>query len=164
MDGTLDLDDLLVEFVAAVASQAIRGADRVAALLREAGIAPALGDHAAAPVGLPAELLLGLDLVLRFATWEQNLIFVHIESGLPSSDELLQRILELLPGEQMQSLISDLSGRSMVLLAQHFTWRAGVEQQIDLAIVDDDDEALLDAVADFHIRQKRQTSLVGNNS
>src|SRR4051812_1405798 len=104
MEGTIQPDSPVVDFVGAVISQADRGADRVAAFLRELGILPVAGAGPAAPVSLPRELLLGLDHALRFAQWELNHIFVHVEAGLPGSGELLAKVLELGRGPELQAL------------------------------------------------------------
>src|SRR5688572_19174586 len=126
MDGAIPLDSHVVDYISAVVCEAIRGADRVAAFLRELGIAPAVGGN---PIALSPELLQGLDLALRFANWEANHIFVHVDAGLPRGEELLRKVVSLGRGAELQVIVTDLSVKSLQLLAQHFSWTVGVEIQ-----------------------------------
>jgi hypothetical protein len=143
MDGTI-LDDHIAEYASAISSQAIRSADLVDALLNELGIAPESGR----PISLPTELLRGLGLAMKFAAWESNHIFVHVEAGLPGAAELVARVLELRHGPELEMLVHRVAIDSLALVHRHFAWRVSADQG-DVAIIGDEDEDFLDAVADF---------------
>ena len=159
MEGTAQLDPAVADFAGAVYFQAHRSADQVAALLRELGMLPANGDRPATPVALPAEFLLGLDLVLRFATWERSRIFVHVEAGLPDAEDLFARVILLQHGPELQALVTSIAAKSIELFYQHFVWSVGVELQVDLAMSGDVDDAFLDAVADFLWQHRHSNSI-----
>jgi len=134
------------EYVQSLKSQAERGAARVAGFLGRFGVS----GTKESPIALPAELLLGLDLALRFQVWELNAITAHLDAGLPSSDHVLKRVMSLLQGNELREYVRNLDSRAIKILREQFVWQASGEQCADIAIVTDGNEdAFLDALADF---------------
>ena len=123
-----------------------RGAARVATFLRAFG----LQFSPDRPLHLPAELLIGLDLALRFWSWDRSAITAHTDAGLPTSDQVLKRVLSQMHGPELREYVDDLVLRAIVIQREQFVWQAGGELGADLAIKPgDDEEAFLDAMADF---------------
>lgn len=134
------------EYVASLKVEGERGAARVAEFLRRFGIS----GTSTSPVALPAELLLGLNVALRFRAWELSSITAHLEAGLPSSNQVVERVMSLLQGDELREYVEDLDLRAIFILREQFVWQASGEQSADIAIVTDGNEdAFLDALADF---------------
>ncbi|MCI0334112.1 MAG: hypothetical protein L0228_12915 [Planctomycetes bacterium] len=145
--GPADADSgLPEEYVQSLKSQAERGAARVAEFLRRFGVS----GTKESPIALPAEMLLGLDLALRFQVWELNAITAHLDAGLPSSDQVLKRVMSLLEGNELREYVQNLDSRAIQILREQFVWQASGDHSADFAIVTDGNEdAFLDALADF---------------
>lgn len=123
-----------------------RGAMRVAWYLRQAGFRPSPGR----PVQFPAELLVGLEIALRLLAWEHNAITAHIDRGLPNAIEVLRRVTALRQGPELQGFVENLFAQVSDIQYEQLVWQTAGRQGADLAIAaSDDDEAFLDAVADF---------------
>lgn len=138
------------EFTAALRKQAVEDADAVGLFLRHEHLAPPDGN---ATVELPATLLLGLGIALRFRSWELQNIRVHLDAGLPSGTELLTHVIEPAPDHNnLAHEIRSLAIERIRLLQESFLWSVPDDSlQTDIAIIGDSDEAFLDAVTDFLI-------------
>src|ERR1700730_3348789 len=77
----LPLSDFPPDLIHAAPRDAARDADRVAAFLDALGLAPAGRRPQDPPLGLPADLLLGLGAALRLLLWERVGIRAHREAG-----------------------------------------------------------------------------------
>ena len=123
-------------------ADAERSADRVMAWLNHFGISRT--------VALPAELLIGFDLALRFETWEQNSISEHLKAGLPSALQVMKRVLSLMEVSELQAYVDRLGLQVIIVQRESLAWQAGGALGADVAIVaDDDEDAFLDTMADF---------------
>jgi hypothetical protein len=62
----------------------------------------------------------------------------------------LKRILSLMHGPELREYVDELGLRATVIQREQFVWQAGGELGADVAITPgDDDQAFLDAMADF---------------
>lgn len=158
MSGYAAESGLPTEYVHSLQSLGERGADRVATFLRAFG----LESRPDRPLQLPAELLIGLDLALRFWAWERSAIAAHTDAGLPSSDEVLKRVLSLMHGPELCKYVENLGLRAIIVQREQFVWQAGGKLGADIAITPGDDEAFLEAVAEFLWTHRNQLNPAEN--
>ena len=144
----LTLSELPAEMVSSVAADAARDADRVGAFLDAFGIkAPA--DR---PLHLPAAFLVDLGAALRLLAWEQQGLQLHREAGLPPAREVLADVLRqaVNAGSSAPALPNHgLALRVLMLSVDGLSWSARGELNIDVALGEADEEALLAGLADF---------------
>lgn len=123
----------------------------VAAFLQERGLLPLADDSS-----LSAEALLGIALCLRFRRWELNNIRVHIDVGLPTSDEVFARVKTLLHGAKLKKFVRSNWGNAIRVYHNSFLWSAvDCDLAVDVAIVAEEDEQFLDTVVDFLFQMVR---------
>ena len=136
-----------LDLVTAVAGDADRDADRVALFLQALGLKPS----PARPLALPAAFLLELGAALRLLEWERRGLSAHTDAGLPPSGQALREALRHLdiPELAARTLGDTLTYRVMVLFAERFAWAGREELDADVALGEADEDALLDALADF---------------
>ena len=138
-------------FAESVRSIAETDAAAVAAFLQERGMIPQ-----AENTSLSGEALLGIALCLRFRRWELNNIRAHIEVGLPTSDEVFERVTTLLHGAKLKKFVDANWVKSIHVYRDSFLWSAvDCDLAVDIAIVADEDEQFLDAVADFLLNSQK---------
>lgn len=134
----------------------VRGAARVDTFLRAFGLC----GSPERPIRLPAELLIGLELALRFWIWEQCGITAHVDAGLPGAEQVLKRVLSLREGRELDEFVDKLGLRAAMIQHEQFAWQAGVELGAEIAVnPGDDEEAFLDAMADFLWSHRKQLNL-----
>ncbi|HUE69842.1 MAG TPA: hypothetical protein VMP01_03045 [Pirellulaceae bacterium] len=106
---------------------------------------------------LPRETLIGLGLAIRLSRWELVSIDLHIQAGLPSGQQMLDRVADLGHGPELWRIVQEVLTGANRIFAESFLWGDSDVDQVDLAVVSDsDDEDFLDAMADFiwHHRKK----------
>ena len=143
----INTPEIPVDLITVVAEEAARDADRVDLFLRSFG--PEGSTNPPSP--LPAAFLLELAAALRLLVWEDCGLSTHLDAGLPPSRQALREVLltpaapEVTPGPLNESL----AYRVMVLFAERFAWAGREELDVDVAMGEADEDALLDALADF---------------
>jgi hypothetical protein len=131
------------ELVAAVAEGAARDADHVVQFLRALG----LEASPTKPMHLPAAFLLELGAALRLFRWEYCGLHTHLDAGLPPSSQAIRDAFRHLDGSG--PLEMTLAYRVLVLFAERFAWSAREELDAQVALGEADEDALLEALADF---------------
>ena len=136
----------LIQFAVA---EAERDADEVATFLAAAGLAPPPGDTR----GIPPGVLLDLGAIVRLRRWEAAGLAVHTEAGLPTADAALTRLVALLVAAASDRTVLATAGvlaRSVFeLTVNRFAWTAQPELGTDVVLLADDEDALVDALAQF---------------
>jgi hypothetical protein len=143
------LEQFHVQFVEAVASGAAAEADAVAQILThwDMRVQSVSGDLV--PISLSKEFLLGVGLAVRFACWEMNCCCFHIEAGLPKSHEFLLRVLHLVRGAELETLVYEMQIASLRLFHDHFVWSVNSKDQLNLGFKNELTQDQLEAYADF---------------
>jgi hypothetical protein len=134
--------------IAAVVAQAEHDAELVIAYvdrLRRLGI---LGPSD----GLPGKYLIALGQALRLREWEELGIRAHLEAGLPSARNAMIAAIQTLrvPGGDDPTLSLEL----LRLTIRDFAWHGRLDWNAAVALGPLDDDAALDAVAEFLYRNR----------
>ncbi len=138
-------------FAASIRSIAEKDAVAVVAFLAVRGLFPQTNDTI-----LSVEMLLGISLCLRLRGWELNNIRVHIEAGLPTSDEVFDRITSIVQVAKLNKFVKTNWVKAIRVYHESFLWSAvDCDLAVDIAIVADQDEQFLDAVADFLLNSQK---------
>ena len=88
--------------------------------------------------------------VVGFRRWELNNIRAHIEAGLPTSDDVFDRVTTLLHGAKLKKFVNANWVKAIRVYHDSFLWSAvDCDLAVDIAIVAVEDEQFLDAIADF---------------
>ena len=125
-------------------------ADLVGLLLKELGLDPA--------VRLPAAFLLELAAAARRRAWEFTGIRTHLEAGLPPARQALASafgVLEEPAGPEAGDPPAPLWPRVLDLFRRRFAWGGHSELDADVALGEADEDALLEALADFLWQRRR---------
>ncbi len=145
------LDDAsLADMIKAVAVDASRDADLVHLFLSKAGL---LGTSEK-PIRLPAAFLLRLGSALRLLVWETQGLSFHRAAGLPESREAVHQAVLSLSEPDADS--TDFCKSVFRLSIQHFAWSGVVDLGADVFIDEFEEDALLDALADYLWAQQAQ--------
>ena len=124
-------------------------AEWVATFLASAGLAPSPGKTC----GFPRGILLDLGGMVRLQSWEAAGLDAHRRAGLLTGDEALEYIIEVLTraaADPAELARAGLLGRAVFeLRMSKFAWAGRTEFQADIALDDADEEALIDALAEF---------------
>jgi hypothetical protein len=143
--------------VEAVARAAMRDADLVGHFLVALGLRPEAGR----PARLPAGLLLDLGAAMRLLAWEAAGLDPGRIAGLPTAHEAVLSAFRdatpARPGEPPAGTSApppvgppgSLAARALEAFARHFAWAGHLELGADVALDAADEDALLEAVADF---------------
>lgn len=136
----------LIQFATAEAG---RDADHVAAFLAAAGLAPRPGETR----GFPPGVLLDLGAVVRLRRWEAAGFSVHVEAGLPTARTALDHVINTLVAAAANRAALATAGalaRSVFEVAViRFAWGARPILGTDIALDVDDEDALVEALAQF---------------
>ena len=145
-------DALRPELVEAVACDAARDAHRVAAFLDAVGLTPSPGSvrH------LPGGFLLDLAAALRMLVWEEEMVSVHREAGLPSAKEAAREAFRSAAagGPAMPGRISEAVFR---LSLDRFAWSGRRALGAEILLDDPDEDALVEAMARFLWASRRSS-------
>jgi hypothetical protein len=143
------LDQLPPDVVHAVAHAAARDAVRTVLFLDALGLRPPPGQV----LPLPAGFLLDLGAALRLLIWSQAGINPRHVAGLPPAQEALRDVLLSLrqppAGAAQAEAPGTLARRVMAAFVEHFAWCGPIELDADLTLGAADEEAVLEALADF---------------
>src|SRR3954451_7437938 len=148
----LPLSDFPPDLIQAVARDAARDADRVGVFLDALGRPPAGRRPQDPPLGLPADLLLGLGAALRLLLWEQQGIDAHRQAGLPPGRQALRDVFRAATGQadpEAAGRARTLPYRVLTLFVERFAWAGRPELGADLTLGPADEDALLEGLADF---------------
>jgi hypothetical protein len=145
-------NQLPVEFVGALLRQAKEDAGDVLEVLRHFGLFFAK-EHGSS-IAIPETFLFALGIATRFARWEFNGSRLHTDAGMPSSDQLLRRLLSGMEWEELRALVDDLHRRTYTLFYRSFVWSAECDDVgVEIAMAFEDDESFLNTMADFFWEQ-----------
>jgi hypothetical protein len=136
-------DNAAVDLIAAVIADARDDAHLVADYLEAHGVH---GDPAR-PIAIPADFLLGLAAALRLQEWERLGLRFHLDSGLPTAARALEDVLGTLSGTSSPD--PELPTRVLAVSVQRLSWHGSADWQAAIALDRLDDEASLDALAEF---------------
>jgi hypothetical protein len=148
----LPLSDFHPDLLRALALGAARQAEWVGSFLEEIGLAPVGRGPQDRPPRLPADFLLSLGAALQLLLWEQLGIPVHLDHGLPPARQALLDVFRTAAGQaepEAFECIRSLASRVLVLSVEHFGWNAHVELGAEVVLGEADQEALLEALADY---------------
>jgi hypothetical protein len=149
------------EFLDVLKRQAEAEADVCAALFQLCGLRSQDDVGNLQPVKLPLSVLLGFKLLIRLALWELNGIQAHIEAGMPTSQEVAERLFpQSLSNPEEVAAFEDFIQRNSIqsihVLHDSTLWSAadsGVSLNVDFGVrFNDDDEELLELMADFLLK------------
>jgi hypothetical protein len=149
MAPTLTLPDLPPDLIRAVAQEGARDAVRVAHFLDALAQTPAGQSLGQRPVRLPADFLLGLGAALRLLLWERNGIRVHLDAGLPPARDALRDVFRSVIDPEVAARTATLPSRVSALFVDRFAWTGRLELEADVTLGEAQEEALLDALAEF---------------
>jgi hypothetical protein len=141
------VSDIPADLLDSLVREAELDAHRVAVFLSVLGIA-ADPDR---PIRLPRGSLLALGAALRLLEWEDNGLNVHRDAGLPPAHQaLLDALRSLNSGADDEARgTHHLSRRVVALFAERLAWHGRRELDADVALDELDDEAMLEALAEF---------------
>ncbi len=148
------------ELVRYATDEAVRDADEVIAFLKGVGLAPSPGGTAALPPGV----LLDLGAVVRLRRWEAAGVSIHRDAGLPSAHgslELVIRTLVTAAANPPAIKVAGALARSVFdLTVTRFAWAAQPDLGADIALDITDEDALVEAVAQYLWTHRHDTSPV----
>jgi len=145
----LTFADVPAELIAVIARDAARDAVHVSQFLDALSAFPGGSWLAAKPVVLPADFLLALGAALRLWLWEQRQITTHREAGLPAARDALADVFRAVTDPEAAARIQDLPSRVLALSVERFAWNAGPELGVEVSLGEAEEDALLEALADF---------------
>jgi hypothetical protein len=141
--------DFPADLVRAVAAEAERDADAVGMFLT------ALGLHATPdrPIPLPAGFLLDLGAALRLLAWHEAGLPPQEVAGLPPARQALTEVFLAWkhPPTQTEPAVvpGSLAYRVCQAFVDHFAWSGRDELDADVTLGEADEDAVLEALADF---------------
>lgn len=142
------------QFSEAVIRQAEADATSVAELVRSAGVQVQRQNGTYEPLGLPPEMLLGLGLAVRLRRWELHGIRCHLDAGIPSSTEVMHRVTSECSGSALLGFVEEIYPKTLQIYRESFLWSGrDCDHTVDLAVVAQEDNEFIDAVADFLLSQ-----------
>jgi hypothetical protein len=143
-------DDSARALITAVAAGGARDAELVALFLGHLG----LKGTPEKPLLLPRGFLLRLATGVRLVAWEALGVFFHREIGLPEAREVLRGAFRFVAEPDAYSNELDLA--VLRLSIERFSWYGGPELGADIALGDVEEDAALEALADFLWSQSRR--------
>jgi hypothetical protein len=143
IQSSLSISDIPADMVAAVAANAARDADCVGLFLNRLG----LGATPERPRPMPAAFLLHLGAALRLLTWEAQGFFFHRAAGLPEAPQPIRAAFESLAEPDADP--TELCVAVLRLSVERFAWSGPPELGADVALDEAQEDALLEALADF---------------
>src|SRR5438128_2119292 len=108
-------ESMSTDLVGALIAMATAEADAVANAISKLDIRMSSDPPASAKRRFPKEFLLAMQLSARFAIWERDGHTFHLEAGLPSGVEVIERAYELVRGPELLQFVNRLSTASLML-------------------------------------------------
>ena len=137
--------------------EAERDAGDVAVFLTAAGLAPKPGQTR----GIPAGILLDLGAFVRLRRWELAGLFAHRDAGIPTARAALARVIDILvAAAKNRSALGDagtLARAVFDLMVTRFAWHAGRDIGADILLDFPDEDAFVEAMAQFLWDHRRGT-------
>ncbi|MCE9565052.1 MAG: hypothetical protein K8U57_23725 [Planctomycetes bacterium] len=147
--SAIDLCHYPQELIAFATNEAGRDAIDLGDFLAAAGLAPPPGETR----GIPKGILLDLGAVVRLRRWEAAGYSIHLDAGLPSAREALGGVIRtlIIAAEKPAVLaLAGALGRAVFdLMITRFAWAARIELGADVALDTQNDDALVEAMAQF---------------
>jgi hypothetical protein len=141
------------DLLQAVAEDAADDADRVGQFLDALGLRPNGQGAARAPLRLPTFFLVGLAAALRLGEWEQRGLRAHLDAGLPSAAEATGEVFRAVeapePLAAKEQAATRLACRVLAVFVERMAWDGRPLLGADLELGEADEDALVDALADF---------------
>jgi hypothetical protein len=145
------LDHIPEELLEAVVRQAVADAEGVAHLVDNLGLRPSAEGQTREPLKLPAYFLLGLAAAFRIQMWEDCGLCVHREAGLPSANEVVSALAELVhangTGDEKLSISCQLLNGILGVAMERLAWAGQTQFSADLALGEVDEETLVETLA-----------------
>ncbi len=141
--SSFSISDFPADMIAAVAANAARDADCVGLFLNRLG----LGATPERPRPMPARFLLHLGAALRLLVWEAQGFFIHRAAGLPEARQAIRDAFQSLAEPDADP--TELCVAVLRLSAERFAWSGPPELGADIALDEAQENALLEALADF---------------
>jgi hypothetical protein len=149
MSAAYSPDNFPSTLIQAVTRDAERDADNVGVFLDHLGLRPPPGQL----LPLPAAFLLDLGTALRLLLWERAGLHLHEVAGLPPARQALHDVLRSLRLYATGALPLDapatLAPRVLAAFVDHFAWHGRAELDADMLLSATEEDAVLDALADF---------------
>ena len=148
------------ELVQFATTEAERDADDVGAFLTTAGLAPPPGQTR----DFPPTILLDLGAVVRLRRWEEAGYSVHLDTGLPSARAALYHVIAtLLTTATTKTPIASLGAGALAravfeVAVNRFAWGARLILGTDIVLSVNDEDALVEAMAQFLWAQRHSTA------
>jgi len=140
------------ELIAFATREAMLDADRVGEYLRTVGCVPARGKKCPTPRGV----LLDLGAVLRLRAWDAAGVTAHIEAGLPGGATAMNDLIVALwicnHFPRYTKRLGTLAAKVFQLHMDRFAWTADEELGTEVVLDAVDDDRLVEAVAQFLLR------------
>lgn len=136
------------DFAIVLHDQANKDADAVAEFLISRGLFDP--NSTSRGPGFTVDQLLGIALSLRLRRWELNGIRVHVEAGLPTSEEVLNQVCNQTRARTLKKIVED--NWTLTILTFHESilwWTDQCDLAGDIAIVANEDSNFVDAIVDF---------------
>jgi len=143
IQSSLSISDIPADMVAAVAANAARDADCVELFLNHLG----LGATPERPRPMPPGFLLHLGAALRLLSWEAQGFFFHRAAGLPEARQAIRAAFESLAEPDADP--TEFCVAVLRLSVERFAWSGPPELGADVALDEAQEDALLEALADF---------------
>jgi hypothetical protein len=149
MSVSLAIDSFPTDLINAIKADALRDAERVERFLRVLGLQPILHHLIRHRPGF----LLDLAAALRLLAWEEAGLDLKAFARLPAARAALLNVLQSLTQSvigqheavKVDSLLQDVMGAFF----DYFAWSARVELDVDVTLGEVDEDAVLEALADF---------------
>lgn len=151
-DGPLEIGDFAIS---AVARQAERQADLVAAFLKALGVFPE-----GKPICLPPGYLLELGAALQLGYWEQQ--GISLPPGAPNAKEAMGGLVAKVYDDPTGfSCIADaeLAWRVLAIWLKSFSWEAQTVLEADLTISEVNEDAVVEALAQLLWRHRNDPAM-----
>jgi hypothetical protein len=155
------LSHLPPQLVEACRQEAERDAIRVAAFLD--GFLAHLAPVVRPDLQFPAWFLVALGSGLRLWYWEDHGIMVHLDEGLPGGRDVVRDAFLGLnqPDPERTTRVVTLACDVMTVFANHFAWLARAEMGADFLLGPADEDAFIDALAEFVWKHRSRATSIG---
>lgn len=116
------------------------------------GIMHHLGDRAGRPNlinEVSFDFVIQLGAALRLLFWEWNEIYIHRDAGLPDALDALRNVFRTAKDVEAATKSASLPFKVFALLVERLSWTGPEDLDADFILGEVDEDALLNAMADF---------------